>query len=501
MNTDGEFEIFYYVKPLAPNVILNINLDETCKSSGFAQSFVNIHSYNDEDEFVERDFYTNSKSHSGRFDSFSTLNARDIVHNLDKHIVGQDEAKKVMAIAFKNRERRLKTNSDIRDEISPSNVLMIGPTGVGKTEIGKRLANLANAPFIKVDATKFTEVGYVGKDVEQIIKDLIDISVTNEKEYQKKFVASRVIDIVNEQIVSILVSSSASDITRDRFLQKIKNEEMEETEIEIDVPDNKNQNSMDFSTNPINMISINDLLNKTFSSGTKKKKVTISQAKKILFASEMEKYLDNADMKEMALKNVEERGIVFIDEIDKICSTNENAKTDISREGVQRDLLPLLSGTTVYTKYGAVSTNHILFIASGAFHSAKVSDLLPELQGRLHVRVNVNPLSKKDFISILTKTEYNLISQYKSLLRTDDVELEFTDAAIETIAECAFHMNEIIENIGARRLKNVMEQVLQDISFEAPYESKRHIMIDDTYVKIRMEKQMKNNTNFQHYIL
>ncbi len=396
---------------------------------------------------------------------------REIVSELDRFIVGQKDAKKAVAIALRNRYRRMNVDEKLQEEIVPKNILMVGPTGVGKTEISRRLAKLANAPFIKVEATKFTEIGYVGRDVEGIIRDLLDLSINQAREFMKKDVVSRAKDNTTQRLLEALVGLSCGDETKEKFMKMLDNEEIEDREIEVSILDNSNPSmpTIDVPGMPgaqMGMISLGDILGKS-GEKFKTKKMSVKEARETIMNEETDKLLDFEKVSSEAIKNVENNGIVFIDEIDKICGKDENKRADVSREGVQRDLLPLIEGSTVSTKHGMVKTDHILFICSGAFHLAKPSDLLPELQGRLPIRVELKALTHEDFVRILTEPEANLIEQYIALMKTEDFNLAFDKDAIEKIAEFSVLINENVENIGARRLHTVLEILLEDISFEA----------------------------------
>jgi len=412
---------------------------------------------------------------------------QEIVSELDKHIVGQDDAKKLVAIALRNRWRRKQLANDLQKEVMPKNILMIGSTGVGKTEIARRLAKLDNAPFVKVEATKFTEVGYVGRDVEQIIRDLVDIAIKTTKADLQKSVKAKAEKHAVDKVVKILTGSTASPETQQKFKEKVQSGELNNTEIEIKVKDKNTNNTLDIPGLPhsqigIGMISLDNLLGKE---KFKNKKVLLKDALDILIEEESEGLIDQDLLTSSAIYNVENHGIVFLDEIDKIASSYDRRGADVSREGVQRDLLPLVEGTIVNTKYGVVNTSHILFIASGAFHLSKPSDLLPELQGRFPTRVELHPLSKADFKKILTEPQANLILQYTAMLATEDVHLTFDMAAIDEIARLTEHFNHTIENIGARRLHTILEKLLEDINFNAS---------KNTGKKIKITKKMVNNT-------
>ena len=401
-----------------------------------------------------------------------SMTPREIVQELDKHIVGQDAAKRAVAIALRNRWRRQQVADPLRSEITPKNILMIGPTGVGKTEIARRLARLAGAPFLKVEATKFTEVGYVGRDVESIVRDLVENSIHMTRERMREEVRARAELAAEERVIDALVGTSASKETRAKFRRMLRDGELSDREIELELQDSGGMQlpTMDIPGMPgaqMGMINLNDMFGKAFGGRTKTQKLTVSDSYDVLVAEESDKLLDDEKVVRSAIETVENNGIVFLDEIDKICARAERAGGDVSREGVQRDLLPLIEGTTVSTKHGAVKTDHILFIASGAFHLAKPSDLLPELQGRLPIRVELDALTRDDFVRILQEPESSLIKQYIALIGTEEVRLVFEDGAIEEIASLAADINGSVENIGARRLQTVLEKLLEDISYEA----------------------------------
>jgi len=427
----------------------------------------------------------------------SSFSPREIVSELDKFIIGQKNAKKAVAVALRNRWRRKQLPDDLKEEILPKNILMVGPTGCGKTEISRRLAKLANAPFVKVEATKFTEVGYVGRDVEQIVRDLVEISITQTKIYMGAEVKAHAEKNAEEKILDVLVSKTSSPATRENFRKKLRNGELNSNEVEIPVSVNSSLSmpTMDIPGMPgsqMGMVNIGDILGKSFSAPKKNKKMTIEESHKYLLQEETDKLLDNDKITKKALEDVEQNGIVFIDEIDKITSRHDKAGGDVSREGVQRDLLPLIEGTTVNTKHGTVKTDYILFIASGAFHLSKPSDMLPELQGRLPIRVELDSLTKEDFILILTETQNSLIKQYVGLLGTEQVELVFDNEGINKIAELASEINQNVENIGARRLHTVMEKLLEEISFSASDIGPTIINIDTEYVEKNLGELIKS---------
>ena len=414
------------------------------------------------------------------------LSPREIVSELDRFIVGQADAKRAVAIALRNRWRRLQLDERLREEVLPKNILMIGPTGVGKTEISRRLAKLAGAPFLKVEATKFTEVGYVGRDVEQIVRDLVEVAITMTREKKRKDVQARAQQAAENRVLDALVGASASSSTKEAFRKKLRAGELNDKEIDIEVQAaGSGLPLFDIPGMPgaqMGAISIGDIFGKLGGGRTKTRRVTVADSHDILINEESDKLLDNDQLTQDAIKVVENNGIVFLDEIDKICGREGRVGADVSREGVQRDLLPLIEGTIVATKHGSVKTDHILFIASGAFHISKPSDLLPELQGRLPIRVELKPLTRDDFRRILTEPEASLIKQYIALMATEGVNLEFSQDAIDAVADVAVAVNSSVENIGARRLQTVMERVLDDVSFGAPDRSGETVKIDAAYV-------------------
>ena len=418
----------------------------------------------------------------------TNFSPREIVSELDRYIVGQNDAKRAVAIALRNRWRRQQLSDDLREEVLPKNILMIGPTGVGKTEIARRLARLADAPFLKVEATKFTEVGYVGRDVESIIRDLIEIAIHLTRERMRKEVVAKAEIAAEERVLDALVGDNASKDTRQKFRTMLRQGELDDREIEVDVKDaGGGMPTMEIPGMPgaqMGMINLNDMLGKAFGGATKTKKMNVGDSYDVLVAEEGDKLLDDDLVVKTAIESVEQNGIVFLDEIDKICVRSDGrGGADVSREGVQRDLLPLIEGTTVATKHGTVKTDHILFIASGAFHLSKPADLLPELQGRLPIRVELKALTDEDFRRILTEPETNLIRQYTALMGTEELTLEFTDDAIDTLAMLAAEVNRTVENIGARRLQTVMERLLEDISFSASDRSGETVKINSEFVR------------------
>jgi ATP-dependent HslUV protease ATP-binding subunit HslU len=434
----------------------------------------------------------------------TSFSPREIVSELDRYIIGQTEAKRAVAIALRNRWRRQQLTGPMREEVLPKNILMIGPTGVGKTEISRRLAKLAGAPFLKVEATKFTEVGYVGRDVEQIVRDLVEIGILLVRERRRKEVAAKASIAAEERVLTALVGQSASPATRESFRKKLREGLLDDKEIEIEVRDTgSGMPQFDIPGMPgasVGVMNISEMLGKAFGQRTKPRRVTVRDSHDILVNEESDRLLDDDQVVQEAITAVENDGIVFLDELDKICAREGRIGADVSREGVQRDLLPLIEGTTVATKHGPVKTDHILFIASGAFHVAKPSDLLPELQGRLPIRVELAPLTKEDFRRILTETEASLIKQYVALMETEDLKLEITDDAIDAISSFAVAINESVENIGARRLQTVMERILDDISFAASDRGGETVVIDAKYVEDHIG-DLARNADLSRFIL
>ncbi len=435
----------------------------------------------------------------------TTFSPREIVSELDRYIVGQNDAKRAVAIALRNRWRRQQLEGSLREEVAPKNILMIGPTGCGKTEISRRLAKLAGAPFMKVEATKFTEVGYVGRDVEQIVRDLVEIGIGLVKDERRRQVQAKAHVAAEERVLDALVGSTASAATRDAFRRKLRNNELDDKEIEIELQQSGGGGLPMFEIPgmpgaSVGAINLSDMFGKAFGGQRKTRRTTVREAYDPLVTEEADKMLDQDAIVQEALRQVENNGIVFLDEIDKICAREGRSGADVSREGVQRDLLPLIEGTTVSTKYGSVKTDHILFIASGAFHVSKPSDLLPELQGRLPIRVELSPLTVEDFKRILTETEASLIKQSVALMKTEGVDLVFTDDAIDALAQVAVEVNNTVENIGARRLQTVLERVLDDVSFTAPDRSGETVTINAAYVRGEVETLAKN-TDLSRFIL
>ncbi len=428
----------------------------------------------------------------------TSFSPREIVSELDRFIVGQDDAKRAVAIALRNRWRRQQLPEALRDEILPKNILMIGPTGVGKTEIARRLARLAQAPFMKVEATKFTEVGYVGRDVESIVRDLVEIAIHLTRERRRKEVEAQAHGAAEERVIDALVGKTAAQDTREKFRKMLRDGQLDDREIELELEDTGGLSlpTMDIPGMPgaqMGMINLGDIFGKAMGGGrTKTRKMSVAESYEALIAEESDKLLDDDSLTRDAIHAVEQNGIVFIDEVDKICARSDRVGADVSREGVQRDLLPLIEGTTVATKHGAVKTDHILFIASGAFHLAKPADLLPELQGRLPIRVELDALTREDFRRILTEPEASLITQYKALMGTEDLSLDFTEDAVDALAELAADINAQVENIGARRLHTVLEKLLEEISFTASDRGGESVTIDAEEVRERVGELAKS---------
>ncbi len=435
----------------------------------------------------------------------SALSPREIVSELDRYVIGQTEAKKAVAVALRNRWRRQALSDEMKDEVLPKNILMIGPTGVGKTEISRRLSKLAEAPFIKVEATRFTEVGYVGRDVEQIIRDLVEIAIAMEREKKRKEVHAKAQLLAEDKVLDALVGNKASVATRESFRKRLRNGDLDNNQIEIEVMDTtSSMPSFEIPGMPganVGMVNIGEILGKSMGNKKgKKKKMTVKESHDILVAQESDKMIEEDKIVQEAKKSTEDNGIVFLDEIDKVSARGDRVGGDVSREGVQRDLLPLIEGTTVNTKHGPIKTDHILFIASGAFQLAKPSDLLPELQGRLPIRVELSALNEKDFIRILKEPDNSLIKQYKALLKTENVDLEFKDDGIEMLAKISTEVNSSIENIGARRLHTIIEKVLDDISFNATDKAGEKIVVDKEFVEKNLGNLVKD-TDLSKFIL
>ena len=432
------------------------------------------------------------------------LTPREIVSELDRFIIGQKDAKRAVAVALRSRWRRKQLTDDLRDEVYPKNILMIGPTGVGKTEISRRLAKLARAPFIKVEATKFTEVGYVGRDVEQIVRDLVDAAINDTREYMREDVKAKAQKAAEDRVLDAIAGTDARDSTREMFRKKLISGELDETEIELDVTDTSNPMSMfDIPGQPgsqMGMMNIGDIFGKAMGGRKTRRRMTVAESHDILLSEEADKILDDEVVTRTALEAVQDNGIVFLDEIDKVCARSDARGADVSREGVQRDLLPLIEGTTVSTKHGPIKTDHILFIASGAFHVAKPCDLLPELQGRLPIRVELRALTENDFVRILTETDNALTRQYSALMGTEGVEVSFTEDGIQALAKIAAEVNQSVENIGARRLYTVLERVFEELSFSAPDKSGSKVTVDLAFVEKHIG-ELSKSTDLSRYVL
>ncbi|MBM1555362.1 ATP-dependent protease ATPase subunit HslU [Sulfitobacter mediterraneus] len=430
------------------------------------------------------------------------LTPREIVSELDRFIIGQADAKRAVAVALRNRWRRKQLADDLRDEVYPKNILMIGPTGVGKTEISRRLAKLARAPFLKVEATKFTEVGYVGRDVEQIVRDLVDAAIAMTREHMREDVKASAHKAAEERVIDAIAGTDAREGTREMFRKKLKAGELDDTMIDLELADSSNPfQMMDIPGQPgAGMLNLGDMFGKAMGGRTTKKRLSVAESYETLIGEEADKLLDDETVTRTAIEAVEQNGIVFLDEIDKVCARSDARGGDVSREGVQRDLLPLIEGTTVSTKHGPVKTDHVLFIASGAFHIAKPSDLLPELQGRLPIRVELRALTEADFVRILTETDNALTLQYTALMGTEEVTVSFTPEGIAALAKIAADVNQTVENIGARRLYTVMERVFEELSFTAPDRSGDEVVVDAAFVEENLG-ELTRSADLSRYVL
>ena len=443
------------------------------------------------------------KDKSDKKEILNSLSPREIVSELDRFVVGQKNAKRAVAIALRNRWRRQALTGEMKDEVLPKNILMMGPTGVGKTEISRRLSKLAEAPFVKVEATRFTEVGYVGRDVEQIIRDLLEIAIAMEKVKRRKEVHAKAQKLAEERVLDALVGNKATVATRESFRKRLRNGDLDNNEIEIAISENNQMPSFEIPGMPganVGMINISEMLGKSMGGKAKKKKMSVKESHEILINEESDKLIEQDKIVKAAKDSTENNGIVFLDEIDKVSARGDRVGGDVSREGVQRDLLPLIEGTTVNTKHGPIKTDHILFIASGAFQLAKPSDLLPELQGRLPIRVELEALTSEDFKRILREPDFSLIKQYVALLKTENVDLEFSDDGIDAIANIASEVNTTVENIGARRLHTIIEKILDEISFTATDRAGEKIIIDKEYINKNLDTLVKD-TDLSKFIL